>query len=156
MYLFINIDFKLKNWYLIYIYLKIFETKLFFKIGIEIIFLINVEYKSIKVFGFVLVDKNIMINKMIMTIMIEISIFVLYLSFVIDVFFIRFSSGRKVSKSVCLNFVFVIYKGVMWNIYIEKKIYWFKMNVYLLLGINIYWFKVDVNLLLDICVLVYS
>lgn len=81
------------------------------------------EYKSIKVFGFVLVDKNIMINKMIMTIMIEISIFVLYLSFVIDVFFIRFSSGRKVSKSVCLNFVFVIYKGVMWNIYIEKKFY---------------------------------
>lgn len=74
------------------------------------------EYKSIKVFGFVLVDKNIMIN-----IMIEISIFVLYLSFVIDVFFIRFGSGRKVSKSVCLNFVFVIYKGVMWNIYIEKK-----------------------------------
>lgn len=121
MYLFINIDFKLKNWYLIYIYLKIFETKLFFKIGIEIIFLINVEYKSIKVFGFVLVDKNIMINIMIMNIMIEISIFVLYLSFVIDVFFIRFGSGRKVSKSVCLNFVFVIYKGVMWNIYIEKK-----------------------------------
>lgn len=58
--------------------------KLFFKIGIEIIFLINVEYKSRKVFGFVLVDKNIMINKMIMNIMIE------YICFVFEFCYRRF------------------------------------------------------------------
>lgn len=79
------------------------------------------EHKSIKAFGFALVDKNIMINIMTMNIMIEISTFALYLSFVIDVLFIRLGSGRKVSKSVCLNLAFVIYKGVMWNIYTEKK-----------------------------------